>query len=264
MGWEGLSYRHAAFRSAAIAFVVVVSACGRAGFQARDDVAASCTPIAGLLGYWTLDAADVVGRQVSDRSGHGADGTLVGTPLPALASGKIGDALDFTAVGASNAVYLQIPPLVFDATPGAAVTVAMWMYRPLLPTPNDGAIYIPTDPARYDLYFTETGLCINTGTSDCWGVIDSSLTDRWLHVAAVFVNGPSINDAIYIDGVARSLTCTSIAPCVTSRTAMGPLMIGGGDPLYQYYGKLDDIRVYNRALSDGEVQNVFDGSVCPP
>lgn len=141
----------------------------------------------------------------------------------------------------------------------------MWIYRAASTPRNDSLIYLPLDP-RYDLWFVDDDLCVNTGNTDRWGVRDSTLTNRWVHVAAVFANGPTVGSELYLDGVLRTLTCTSAPanPCNTSASVRGPLYLGGGDDVYQWYGKLDEVRFYDHALSPNEAQHVFDGTLCPP
>jgi hypothetical protein len=49
-----------------------------------------------LVGYWTLDTAKVTGSTVLDSSGRANNGTLGGTTLPTIVTGKIGQAVNLT------------------------------------------------------------------------------------------------------------------------------------------------------------------------
>ena len=49
---------------------------------------------ADLVGYWPLDT--VVSGETPDVAGGGHDGNLLGTPNPTLATGQIGNALEFS------------------------------------------------------------------------------------------------------------------------------------------------------------------------
>src|SRR5512135_654431 len=98
----------------------------RANFDVRVDAVADvdgCTPIAGLLAYFPMEAGDIVGNVLQDRSGNAHDGTVFGTPAPVLSAGQVGGALDFTA---TTTAYVDIGGLVIDQTDGAAVTVMGW------------------------------------------------------------------------------------------------------------------------------------------
>ena len=141
---------------------------------------------------------------------------------------------------------------------------------------NDGTI-LGTPPAvvpgrfgealGYPASSASTGhlLCFNTGSNnDCWGIDDPGLRDRWVHAVALFRDGPLWASELYVDGNKRVLTCTS-APgqsCDTVRTVGLPLSLGGRSDFF-FHGRLDDVRVYRRALDAVEVAALFDGTACP-
>jgi len=74
----------------------------------------------------------------------------------------------------------------------------------------------------------------------------------WHHVVAVYGGGTSVT--FYIDGVAQTLTI----PAGALNTASGTAYIGysGGQNIFQ--GDIDDLRLYNRALSAAEVMALYD------
>jgi hypothetical protein len=82
---------------------------------------------------------------------------------------------------------------------------------------------------------------------------------------ALFGNGPTGSSSLYIDGVPRTLTCQSgngFNSCNTSGTAALPVSLGG-DTDFFFHGLLDDVRVYNRALTASEVSSLYSGNACP-
>jgi hypothetical protein len=81
----------------------------------------------------------------------------------------------------------------------------------------------------------------------------AAITGVWHHLAFVY-NGSSYN--LYVDG---ALTSTSSGPCGAMSANVGPLMLGK-----DYTGDLDDIIIYNRALSTSEVTALMalNGSCC--
>lgn len=253
---------------------IACASCGRFGFGdawsdarphdgASGDDALDCSAITeGLLGYWPLDLADVSGSAIADRSGNGHDGTVVGSTQPTVIAGRVGEALDFAP---TNRTYIDLPTVPLDSSPGASTTVVMWFWHDD-PDVNDVLVYLPEAMAtRYDLWLNatridEVSLCVNTGENDCWGISDPGLLGRWVHVAAVFANGVSSFSTLYVDGVDAGATCR-FNTCDVSRSAMGPLRLGGDDDRYPWKGKLDDVRVYDRALSADEVWRLY---ACTP
>ena len=226
--------------------------------------AMGCIPIAnGLLAHWTMDANSISGTKLADSSGNGNNGTLTGFPTPATAPGRFGDALSYPA--ASNA-YVLVPTIALNQTAGGANSVSLWFYR--TGTVSDVLINLPDSP-RYDLWLTGgTGdfLCINTAHNDCFGVQDNGILGRWVHVVAIFSNGPTTNGSLYIDGQNRNPACLAgtngFGGCTSSATAAPPVSLGGQTSFY-FHGLLDEVRIYNRALTAAEVSNLHNGTACP-
>jgi len=256
-------------------WILSLAACGRAGFErlAPTDSAASsdgagdaatCVEAAGLLGVWPMEYTDVTGATVLDRSVAARHGTIVGAPLPVVRAGRVGDALDFAGTDA----YVSLPALPVAAASGAATTFAMWFFNPKI-TVDEVLFYAPPAagpmPPRYDLWLTQTptkdvALCINAGNGDCWGIVDPGLIGRWVHVTAVFVNGRTDGGALYIDGAPVVMGCR-FGTCDQVRTVQAPFTLSGPDLTWSWQGKLDEVRIYDRALSAPEVAELY---ACAP
>jgi hypothetical protein len=232
-----------------------------AALDSRPEGAACIDVSTGLVGHWTMDTS--AANQIPDVSGHQSPATMMGFSGSVLVPGKFGYALSYPANGSA---YLAVPTLALDQTPGGANSVSMWFYRNATNV-DDVLVMIPNNP-RYDLWLTQkthTSLCINTGGSDCFGVADDGLTGRWVHVVAVFANGPITNGKLYIDGVERQATCvvdTGFGACTRSGTASQPVDFGGVSDFF-YRGMLDEVRVFRRALTAGEVKVLAAGTACP-
>jgi Concanavalin A-like lectin/glucanases superfamily len=112
------------------------------------------------------------------------------------------------------------------------------------------------------------GVYINTITSGnvyCFGNgvdFDAAATviaaNRWMHVAVVYDGGlvDTTNSHIYVNGVAKSVTAAGAASINSTNTNFGI----GYDPNNAgrvFSGAIDDLRLYDRALSAGEVLSVY-------
>jgi hypothetical protein len=212
-----------------------------------------------------MDSSSVNGTQLIDTSGHGNNGTLVGFPTPAtVPDGTFGQSLAYPSSGA----YVNIPTLALDQSSGGVNSISLWYYRSNQVSINDVLVLMPDSP-RYDLWLTQPSalfLCVNTGSTDCYGVQNSTLHDRWVHVVAMFWNGPTVQSSLYIDGQNASPACLSgsgfSGSCGVQRNVAAPVVLGGESSFY-FQGLLAEVRIYNRALTAIEVTALYERTVCP-
>jgi glucose/arabinose dehydrogenase/PKD repeat protein len=186
------------------------------------------------------------GGTLYDASGHGHDGTLSG-PVWA-GSGHSGGALSFDGVND----YVLIPDHdALDLT--TAMTLEAWV-RPSALGGSWRTVVFKEQPTHmaYALYAaTSTGP--PTGQVYTGGERDARTTsvlplNAWTHLATTY-DGATVR--LYVNGVeVRSLAATG--PIAVSG---GPLKLGGNAVWAEWYaGLMDDVRVYNRALSASEIQ----------
>lgn len=243
--------------------------CGRLGFEERAGTAGDavvdlpCGPTTALLGHWAFDADEIAGTKVLDRSGQGHHGMLIGTPPPSVGPGRDGEALDFTG---TTTAYVELADLPVGAS--AFTTAAMWFFHPAQDV-DEVLIYLPpgpgTAPPRYDLWLNtdrigSPALCINSGVGDCWGVEDPTLLGRWVHVVAVFADGPTTGGSLFVDGKPVVMSCV-FGTCDQTRVVQNPVTLAASDDTYAWHGLLDDVRLFGRALEAGEARTLFD---CAP
>lgn len=92
-------------------------------------------------------------------------------------------------------------------------------------------------------------------------------TSRWYHVAVVYNGSGSGGTRVYVDGRlmrmavggAIAVTPRCLAPTFSNEIEdnTSPLVLGNPDSgLHPFTGRLDDLRVYNRALTDAEVEQL--------
>jgi hypothetical protein len=81
----------------------------------------------------------------------------------------------------------------------------------------------------------------------------------WYHVAATIAS-TSVPAVLYINGASISVTSTAGGGAITNITTSEPVRIAGkgGTDFTQYHdGKIDDVRIYNRALTAAEIAGIY-------
>jgi prepilin-type N-terminal cleavage/methylation domain-containing protein len=203
----------------------------------------------GLVGYWNLDEGS--GTIAYDISGNGDNGTWSGT-APYYTSGKVG-AYAGKFNGSNNA-------LIANNVSPANLTVSFWIQDP---TPNldyNGIIDAGKNQTPQDWYFIDS----NTGCGNGQGLIFSALADGaeicynwgdggWHMVTGVY-SAASTTEYLYIDGVLKGSNNSGARKTPQSY----PLDIGKSNGAGGFFtGTLDDIRIYNRAMSVAEIQAIY-------
>jgi len=216
----------------------------------------------GLVGYWTFDGKDVIGVTAYDRSGQGNNGTLTNGPSRAI--GKIGQALDFD--GTSGYV---VTPTISNLS--SIITVSFWLNWDIYvndediaiessvdSTANDNAILIDPNASAPAGSAGRFAFGIHTGDFRYESFVRPS-AGMFHHYSLIFDNSTSAGDVYaYVDGVLQATTLDK-----DLKTASGNLgsyswylMSRAGTSLFGA-GILDDVRIYNRALSADEVKRLY-------
>ncbi len=218
----------------------------------------------GLVAAYSFDEGS--GTTVSDTSGNGADGTLVGA---SWTNGKYGKALSFN--GTSSYVDLGNPASL-QLT--GSMTWSAWVYAAADP-PDDGQIIAKSDdtngwqfksspdtgPHTFGIAISENG---TTHTQRYSNTVRSLNT--WYYVAGVY-NASARTLDIYVNGALDNGTLRGTVPSSQS-TPNTNVTIGTRAGGFYFNGVIDEVRVYNRALSEGEIQvdmnTPVSGSAPPP
>ncbi len=212
----------------------------------------------GIVGYWHFDEG--TGTVAYDASGRGNSGTLTNGPTWQTGSNcKAGKCLSFDGVND----YLSLGTSLLN-TPTAG-SVSMWVYPTQNGAVNGGNswnnttflskdnIYIglqqlELNKIRYyyysgspNFYDSNTALTLNT-----WSLI----TVTWDSNSSIInINGVS-------DASSGSLTWAKVDSANTN-TAFELGRYGGG---YPYKGYIDEVRIYNRALSATEISDIYNST----
>ena len=200
------------------------------------------TPVGRLVALWKLDEG--TGTAVADSSGNGNDGAFVGEPV--WVAGQVGQALQFD--GTDD--YVEVPhsePL----TVTSEVTVALWMNPERYNSEGEGwgGVMAKGSPRVYSLFTTDAGNLHFSTAGAGTASTDTVPLNEWSHVVAMVVAG---SHAYYINGQASGGGGSNID--LSSAVNTAPVTIGNiNENLRFYQGMLDEVRVYNRALSEAEI-----------
>jgi alpha-tubulin suppressor-like RCC1 family protein len=209
---------------------------------AAADARAVCTPPpAGIVGWWPADgnARDVIG---------GNNGSPVGAV--GYTNGEVGQAIvlsgNMELVTVGNPTSLQLQDFTIEA----------WVQRNNTSivsygTAGNGIIF-GYGYGGYGLYLDPSGrpALSNIGIDETKPSV--AITDTAFHHLAVTKSGSTV--VFYVDGIAYSAPAYNPGFVFSTVAAIG----GRGDNLdNSFFGLIDEVAVYNRALSVGEIQAIY-------
>ncbi|MBS0394855.1 MAG: DUF4082 domain-containing protein, partial [Proteobacteria bacterium] len=235
--------------------VITVTAKDAAGNSATATLTVTFNPPAGYGLVAAYSFNEGTGATVNDASGNGNTGSITGATW--TNSGRYGKALVFN--GTTARVFVNSSSsLNFTA----GMTLEAWVNPSTSQTGNRTIIYRQQDIA-YLRASQATRARIPAGGGTIGGsVLQVSGTstlplNTWSHVAVTY-DGAILR--LYVNG-------TQVASGTASgalSTSLNPLWIGGNNPFGEYFaGRIDEVRVYNRALSATEVQKDISTPITP-
>jgi hypothetical protein len=217
----------------------------------------------GLVSFWSFDRATISGDTVKDVWGNN-DGTMVDTQVVA---GKINEGLEFS--GSSSLVDIVIDPSL-DITD--AITIEAWIKLSVWQEdPNRNVIMARynTDGNRRYLQFSinpSNGLATYMGHSGGTayaqtqkGGTNPEWVGNWVHVAFTWDKSDGGLSKLYVDG-------QEIEAYQDQQALEEPLLppndlpwtIGAMASSNRFFaGVMDEVRIYERRLSDAEIQTNF-------
>lgn len=200
----------------------------------------------GLVAYWPLDEGS--GKTATDVTGNGHNGTFFDSPK--WVPGKFGMALEFD--GQNDRVVIKDDEAL-DIT--KHLTLMAWF------NPNDSlnsrrlmvknnSIFVIFDFGNKDsieLLVKPENTFVESKTTD-WKV------GTWYHFAGTFDGKKMV---VYINGKRENETPNNV-PIAPSDLEF---WIGGDDfgrPTDHFPGKIDEVRLYKKTLTEAEIQKVMD------
>ena len=182
-----------------------------------------------------------------DRSGNSNDGTLTGGPTPDR--GIIGQAMSFDGVDD----YISVAD--DSSLRGMSeLTISMWAKKGTADIKPVG--YWDTDSYRYYIFRESSGtLQFYTYTSgQVGGSFSTGALDGWHHYVARY-DGSEMS--LYIDGVKDSTTFSQSGNISNSSNATSLIIGAEYDETGNQDGSIDDVRIYDRALSSDEITRLY-------
>jgi len=205
---------------------------------------------AGQVGNWLFynGAGDVL----YDFSGAKNHGDIIG---PKWIDGPFGWALEFD--GEDD--YVEAPSINMENE----ITISVWVYRKV----DSGTwerLVAKSDSSDYDWWLQITkDDSIGGGFTDAGGTTHNDLDsatgtavplNQWTHLVFVY-NGSEVLG--YFNG---NLDESASIGSYTIRTSARPTWIGRLLSSYNFSGIIDEVRIYDRALSESEIQNHFEAT----
>ncbi len=213
----------------------------------------------GLVGAWLFDEG--TGKKVLDSSGKGHDGELIGN-AKFEKGGKIGSAISCDGTEA----YVMIPDHN-DFKFKGDFTIACWFFNNNTPPPDHSGIVTKgyhrpagsggNSKPWYLMYFLKTGtvdmFLRDTKDVNSRAVGKTPVNDgKWHHVVGLRAG---IKVKIYIDGKEDGVA--DAVDAVYGDNDQPLVFMVHYDRWFK--GMIDEVAIFNKALSDKEINNVMNG-----
>jgi len=214
------------------------------------------SPHSGLVGYWTFDEG--TGTIAYDLSGYGNNGSLYNfnwTATSGWTTGKISGALNFDGVDdrvdCGNGTSLNI---------ANGITIEAWVntnsygsYKKILIKGNNinFAFALSQGPSPYETYF----IVQNSGGSKGSAIYNQNLpVGQWVHLVGTYDN---YNVKLYWNGL--KVASASLSGNINSNNESVNISgYAAGTEIFN--GLIDEVHIYNRALSDAEIQAIYNAT----
>lgn len=225
--------------------------------NAAKSVTATFTTGTGLVAAYSFNASG--GATVADVSGNNNTGTISGAAWTTM--GKFGTALSFD--GINDWVTINDANSL-DLT--SRMTLEAWVHPTAL---NGGStngwrsviLKQTTNGLAYSLYANDdtnrpSGYVAISGDQGVFGPTQLAL-NTWTHLATTYDGS---RQRLYINGV----EVANRAQSGTIATSSGVLRLGGNSVWGEYFqGRIDEVRIYNRALTATQIQTDMNTAVTP-
>jgi hypothetical protein len=195
------------------------------------------SPVAGLVAAYSFDEGE--GPRISDASGNGNAGYIANA---VWSEGRFGTALEFSGKG-----WVTMRAAQSGAATGE-ITLQAWVYPAERQT--SWRDVVAREVSSGEGAFSLPAASATAPAGQGWVVKQKArlVPGRWSHLATTYDGRVQ---RLYIDGV-----LVAVRPQMRKQTGdAGPLHVGG-NPIWgdRFKGKIDEVRVYNRALTAEEIR----------
>ena len=194
-----------------------------------------------LVAHWKLDGTS--GTTASDSSGMGNHGTLKNMAGNEWTAGPVGGAL---ALDGTND-YIEVSSLSAPTDK----TFSCWIYIDSLTADFHTLIEFANDAPWFGIALWEGKWYLYEFDKTCWGATSLS-TGQWYHVAYTS-DSATDKSKIYLNGI--DITESPANANTETGSGMG---IGYHSGDMHFGGKIDDVRIYQRALSAEEIVVLYE------
>jgi len=212
----------------------------------------------GLVGWWTMDVEDVnfAAGTVVDRSGNGFVGTLTNGPTAII--GQIGQALNFAS---GSPQYIKMGTNVGQFA--GPFTYAAWVNATtntntpsVMSSGYNGSVIQSLSINQSGGVATKMELQIYNGTQHLAASTAAVAIGIWEHWVGT-CDGVALK--LYRNGKLDAVTTDSVLPTATGLNfCIGCLSNNGSFTNNNAWnGGIDDVRIYNRALDQGEILQLY-------
>jgi len=225
-----------------------------ARFEAGNNLAL-WTSASGLVGYWSFDEG--TGTTARDLSGRGNAGTLQPTlSPPTWTEGRVGRALSFD--GADDFVNVSDSDSLDIST---VFTIAGWHKRRTADARGFNLEKGNWDNG-WDLAAGTDG-SVNLRSRGFGGAIDHPAHDifdagQWVHLVITYNSTAGVNNLrFYKNGVLKQSLTETGGLIISAHPLRIGRAVGGA---FFTNGLIDEVRIYNRALSAAEIRTIFNAT----
>jgi len=236
--------------------------------QTKVNVSQNSRMTNGLVGLWSFNGPDVSGTTAYDRSGQGNNGTLTGGPTPII--GKVGQGMSLNGI---NQYMLVSDPGsgVLDFGTGS-FSVSVWGFHRDFTNPKSSFVfrkssqcYLGAGRPGWDIGhgYSVNGVdvCLNDGTNYVRSAVvldagsrPTDFINKWIHIVIVFDRSIG-RTKYYINGV-KQVNEQDISTVTGSIDNTADLSVGTAYG-WNVDGILDEVRIYNRALTTAEITDLY-------
>ncbi|MBU8850005.1 MAG: trypsin-like peptidase domain-containing protein [Desulfobacterales bacterium] len=220
------------------------------------------TPENGLVAYYPFN------DNANDESGNGNDGVVNGATITTDRFGNDQSSYSFDGIDDSIAIDGNNFPLsswtisgwtkVRNPLPGASLATGSLVAK----DKNHGKTYV-----NFAVSYSYNGGWLYSDYEDCSGNNynkytrdDTNLTpkDVWIFFASTR-NEFTGEHCLFVNGNKVAQTTSTKAPCVNNseKIRIGALYRGDSYPPLHFSGSIDEVRIYNRALSEPEIKQIY-------